>query len=156
MGVIHKPEIHISKPVLSRISQLKAVLQGYRSRLDEELAPQGITTAQLRMLWTIAENPRASGAQIARSCAITPQSGQETIARMESLGWIRRHASEESERVLVSELTAKGRKILEDARTVAQRLDHELWDGIPEGELAGLDAALDAAVERLQGQPSEK
>ena len=150
MPVIHRAEKKEARPALTRVYLLKAVLQGYRVRLDEELAPKGITTAQLRLLWAIAENPRSSGAQIARSCSITPQTGQQTMARMESLGWIQRHPSDGNERVLVAELTEAGHEMLMVSREIAQRLDSELWDGIPEQDLVGMTAALQAAVDRLE------
>jgi DNA-binding MarR family transcriptional regulator len=150
MSVIHKTAAQkVGKPRLERISLLKSVLQGYRSRLDEELQPHGITTSQLRMLWMVEENPAVSGAKVARMCSVTPQSGQATLALMEANGWIRRRASEASERVLVSELTAGGRKVLVKGREIAEGLNRRLWKGIGERDLAGMDAALEAAVEKL-------
>ena len=140
----------VGTPRLERMSLLKAVLQSFRIRQDEELQPHGITTSQLRMLWTVEANPAVSGAQVARMCSVTPQTGQATLAAMEAHGWIRRRASEKSDRVLVAELTAKGRKVLMVGKEIAERLDREVWDGIAEWELAGMEAALGAAVERLE------
>jgi DNA-binding MarR family transcriptional regulator len=51
--------------------------------------------------------------------------------------------------VLVAELTASGRRLLIKARELAEALDHRLWKGIGEHELAGLDAALRNAIEKL-------
>ena len=143
-------ETPIVRPVLERISRMKAILQGCRVVLDEELQPLGITTSQLRMLWTIAENAEISGAKIARLCSITPQSGQATLAMMEEHGWVRRRPSEASHRVLVAELTGKGRRLLMKAREIAQAMDRSLWQGIDAKELAGMDAALKAVVEKLE------
>jgi DNA-binding MarR family transcriptional regulator len=134
---------------LRRVSLLKEVLQLCRIRLDEALQPHGITTSQLRMLWMLAENPGVSGAQVARLCAVTPQTGQESLRKMESHGWIRRRASEGSERVLVSELTVSGRATLEKAREIAKSLDATMWAGVSAADLAGLERALEAALGRL-------
>jgi DNA-binding MarR family transcriptional regulator len=139
----------LGRPVLERISRMKAVLQGCRVVLDEELQPLGITTSQLRMLWSVAENPGISGAKMARLCSVTPQSGQATLAMMEAQGWVRRRPSEASDRVLVAQLTGKGERILLKARKIAQALDSRLWIGIGERDLAGLDAALQSAVKTL-------
>ena len=149
MDVIHKTRI-VGKPRLERISLIKSVLQGYRSRLDEELQPHGITTSQLRMLWVVEENPAVSGAKVARICSVTPQSGQATLAVMEANGWIRRRASDASERVLVSELTTSGRKVLARGKSIAEGLNRRLWKGIGERELAELDAVLEAVVRKLE------
>jgi DNA-binding MarR family transcriptional regulator len=137
------------KPVLERISRMKRVLQGVRVLLDEDLQPLGITTSQLRMLWSIAENPGISGAKIARLCSVTPQSGQATLEMMETQGWVRRRPSEASHRILVAELTSKGQRVLVKAREIAEALDYRLWNGIGERDLAGLDAALRSAMEKL-------
>jgi DNA-binding MarR family transcriptional regulator len=150
MGVIHKPGTRkVGKPRLERISLNKSVLQGYRIRLDEELQPHGITTSQLRMLWVVEETPAVSGAKVARICSVTPQSGQATLAVMEANGWIRRRASDASDRVLVSELTASGRKVLVRGKSIAEELNRRLWKGFGERELAEVDAVLASVVEKL-------
>ena len=141
------------KPRLGRISLIKAVLQGFRSRLDEELQPLGITTAQLRMLWTIEEQPGVSGAEIARLCFVTPQTGQATMTRMEANGWLERRPSTASDRVLVAELTPSGRRLLQQARRLAEALDAELWRGVAARDLAATDAVLRQAIERLAREP---
>ena len=145
MQIVHK----LTKPRLERMALIKSVLQGYRSRLDEELQPHGITTAQLRLLWMIEENPGASGAKVARLCSVTPQSGQATLAMMEAQGWLRRRPSEASDRILVAELTGKGQRVLVKAREIAEALDRRLWKGISERDLDGLDAGLRSAVKKL-------
>ena len=142
-------EAGIRRPILERVSRMKALLQGCRAWLDEDLEPLGITTSQLRMLWMIAENPGISGAKVARLCSVTPQSGQTTLAMMEGRGWVRRRPSEASDRVLVAELTGRGERVLVKARKLAKALDARLWDGMSERDLAGLDAALRGAMERL-------
>jgi DNA-binding MarR family transcriptional regulator len=139
----------VEKPMLTRILLLKTVLQEYRSRLDEELHPLGITTAQLRLLWAVELNPQASGAKVARLCSVTPQTGQATMAAMEVNGWIRRRPSEKSDRILIAELTSSGRKLLLRARELAETLDRHMWKGIGERELARLDIALKKAVTQL-------
>jgi len=139
----------IGKPILERITRMKAVLQGLRVLMDEDLQPLGITTSQLRMLWSIAENPGISGAKVARLCSVTPQSGQATLIMMETQGWLRRTPSESNHRVLVAELTTKGQRILIKAREIAQALDRRLWKGISDRDLDGLDTALRSALKKL-------
>jgi len=143
------PDRSIGKPILERITRMKAVLQGLRVLMDEDLQPLGITTSQLRMLWTIAENPGISGAKVARICSVTPQSGQATLIMMETQGWVRRTPSETNHRVLVAQLTTKGQRVLVKAREIAQALDRRLWKGISDRDLDGLDAALRSALKKL-------
>jgi DNA-binding MarR family transcriptional regulator len=139
----------VGRPRLERISLLKAVLQGFRVRLDEELQPLGITSAQLRLLWAVETNPLVSGAELARLCSVTPQTGHALVARMEAQGLIRRRPSAQSERVLVAELTSSGRKVLVRAKELAEELDGEVWQGIGERELSSMESVLGIAVGRL-------
>jgi len=139
----------VGKPILERLSRMKSLLQSFKVLMDEDLQPLGITTSQLRMLWSIAENPGISGAKMARLCSITPQSGQATLTMMEAQKWVRRRPSEASDRVLVAELTSKGQRLLVKARKMAESLDHRLWSEIDEHDLAGFDAALRSAMEKL-------
>jgi DNA-binding MarR family transcriptional regulator len=139
----------VGKPQLERLGLVRGVLMGFRAVLDEEMAPLGITTAQLRVLWSVEINPDGSGAEVARYCALTPQSGQAILAGLEKSGWIKRRHSAANERVLVAEVTVSGRKVLERARRAAEALDRRIWKGIAEKDLAGMEAALKAAVEKL-------
>ena len=142
--------VDAERPRLERILLLKAVLQGYRSRLDEELQPLGITTAQLRVLWAVKENPQASGARVARLCSVTPQTGQALLARLEMHGWLRRRARADSDRVLVSELTVSGQRVLLKAKLIAEQLDGRLWADLGAQRLSVLDASLTKAIENLR------
>ena len=140
----------IGKPRLERMSLVRGVLMGFRSVLDEELQPLGITTAQLRVLWMVEMSPAVSGAEVARLCAMTAQSGQAMLAGLEKHGWIRRKPSAASERVLVAEVTASGRKVLTRAKAMAEVLDRKIWKGIGAEELATMEAVLRAAAENLE------
>ncbi|WP_263378291.1 MarR family winged helix-turn-helix transcriptional regulator [Granulicella paludicola] len=139
----------VSRPRLERIHLLKEILQAYRVVLEEELRPYGITATQLRMLWAVQSSPEASGAEIARECLVTPQSGQATLARLEEAGWITRRHSAKNDRVLVAEMTVKGKKILLKAREIAERLERKMWAGMSEAELSQADAVLRRALARL-------
>ena len=58
---------------------MKRILIHFRSQMDEKLRPQGVTTAQLQLLKAIRDEPGVSGAQLARSCYVTPQSAQSLL-----------------------------------------------------------------------------
>jgi DNA-binding MarR family transcriptional regulator len=147
--IAHSKTNKVHKPSLDRIGLIKSVLQGFRILLDEELQPLGVTTAQLRLLWAIEENPQCSGAQLARKVSVTPQTGQATLARLEAHGWVRRQHSDVSDRVLVTELTTRGRRLLLKARQTAERMNRELWHGIPERDLQATESALKTALDRM-------
>lgn len=142
----------ITKPRLGRISLIRELLNDFRVRMDDELHPLGITMAQLRVLWTIEMSPEASGAEIARHCAVTPQSAQAIIARLEANGWIKRRHSASNDRVLISEPTPAGRKLLMKSRDLAERIDAELWEGASEQSKRAADKLLSTALDRLRNR----
>src|SRR5580698_3220874 len=104
---------------IERITQVKRGLLGFRSLLDEELQPMGITMAQLRLLRAVEDSPGTSGAKLADICSVTPQTGQQLMIRLEANGWITREKNPANERVLLARLTKKGEKVLLQARAVA-------------------------------------
>jgi DNA-binding MarR family transcriptional regulator len=139
----------IVKPRLERLALIKSVVLGFRIRMDEELLPLGITTSQLRLLWTVEMNPLMSGAEVARMCSVTPQTGHAAMSRMVRQGLVRRKASSHSERVLIAELTASGRKVLVRATEMAEKLNREVWQGISERDLAVVERVLTVVEGRL-------
>src|ERR1700761_84090 len=96
-----------------RASQMmKRMLIHFRGQMDEQLRPQGVTASQLHLLKTIRESPGASGAQLARSCYVTPQSAQTLLKGLESGGWITRKKDRENDRILIVALTPSGEELL--------------------------------------------
>jgi DNA-binding MarR family transcriptional regulator len=146
----HVQKTKVDKPRLERLGLVRDVLIGFRSVLDQELQPLGITTAQLRVLWMVSAHTTVSGAEVARLCGLTPQSGHAMISGLEKHGWVKRHSSEKGGRVLTADVTARGRKVLERAKSIAEALDAKTWKGIPQKDLAGMEAALRGAAERLE------
>ncbi|MFC6647444.1 MarR family winged helix-turn-helix transcriptional regulator [Granulicella cerasi] len=144
----------LEKPRLVRIGLARDLMLGFKARLDEDLQPLGITTAQLRVLWMVELHPEASGAEISRHCTITPQSGQALLVKMEADGWLRRVTSARSERVMVAEVTAKGRRLLEKSRALAEELDAILWEGVSAQKMKAMEEVLRQAVAKLNVKES--
>src|SRR5271154_1809670 len=97
---------------------MKRILIHFRSQMDEQLRPQGVTTAQLHVMKIIREEPGASGAQLARSCYVTPQSAQALLKQLEEDGWIWRVKDRVNDRILTVELTPSGETLLLTAEKV--------------------------------------
>ena len=136
---------------IERITQVKRVLLGFRSLLDEELQPMGITMAQLRLLRAVEDAPGISGAKLADICSVTPQTGQQLMTRLEANGWITREKNPANERVLLARLTKKGEKVLQRARAVAEVANRKLWEKIEPAKLAVFDEVLVKSCENLKG-----
>jgi DNA-binding MarR family transcriptional regulator len=129
---------------------MKRILIHFRSQMDEQLRPQGVTTAQLHLMKIIREEPGVSGAQLARSCYITPQSAQALLKQLEADGWIRRVKDRVNGRILTAELTPSGEKLLLTAEKVAKVIEARLWRGVPEESVGALNSVLERCLENLE------
>ncbi len=128
---------------------MKRILIHFRSQMDEKLRPQGVTTAQLQLLKAIRDEPGVSGAQLARSCYVTPQSAQSLLAGLERDGWIIRTRGRGNDRILVVRLTPEGEKLLLTAESAAKVIEGKLWRGVPESSIKTLNKILERCLENL-------
>ncbi len=131
---------------------MKRILVHFRTQLDEELRPQGVTTAQLQVLHAIQGSPGSSGAQLARFCHVTPQTAQELIQRLEADSWIVRQKDKGNDRILVASLTAAGEELLRTAETAVMEIVTKLWAGVPVEEIDGVNRVLRRCLENIEGE----
>jgi MarR family transcriptional regulator, organic hydroperoxide resistance regulator len=129
--------------------KMKRILIHFRSQMDEKLRPQGVTTAQLQVLKAIRDEPGVSGAQLARSCYVTPQSAQSLLAGLENGGWIGRTRDRGNDRILAARLTPAGEKLLLTAERAAKVIEGKLWRGVPESSIKTLNAVLERCLANL-------
>jgi DNA-binding MarR family transcriptional regulator len=130
---------------------MKRILIHFRSQMDEKLRPQGVTTAQLQILKVIREEPRGSGAQLARVCYVTPQSAQALLKSLENGGWITRTKDPENERILIAQLTPSGMELLDTAERLARVIEKRLWEGVPDSAVETLNRTLMRCLANLDG-----
>jgi DNA-binding MarR family transcriptional regulator len=129
--------------------RMKRILIHFRGQMDEALRPQGVTTAQLQLLKTVKTQPGASGAQLARSCYITPQSAQALLKSLEDGGWIVRVKDKANGRSLVARLTASGEDLLDTADKAAGVIEQRVWQGVTDSEIRGLNEVLEDCLANL-------
>jgi DNA-binding MarR family transcriptional regulator len=102
---------------------LKITQHRLRQRLDAELKPIGITAPQNAVLLAIASNPRMSNAELARAAFVTPQTMQAILVNLERAGYIFRSAHPEHGRVIMTELTAMGKKSVGEGMKAADAVE---------------------------------
>jgi DNA-binding MarR family transcriptional regulator len=130
---------------------MKRIIVNFRGQMDELLRPEGVTAAQWVMLWAIEKEPVASGAQLARTCHVTPQSAQALLKSLEVGGWIVRTKDAVNDRILIAKLTPRGVKLLETGEKAVQAIEKKLWDGVPESAVEALNRTLERCLENLEG-----
>ena len=131
---------------------MKRILVHFRSQIDEALRPQGVTTAQLQVLYAIRNEPGASGAQLARSCYVTPQSAQSLLKGLEEGGWIVRVKDKVNDRILVAQLTQSGEELLETAEKAARVIEKRVWKGVSDESVETLNRVLEQCLGNLESE----
>ncbi len=131
---------------------LRELLVGYRSLLEDALRGEGLSLAQLRLLSAIHEQHDVSGATIARSCQVTPQTLQAMLTRAEREGWITRGISASNHRILTASLTKRGAAVLERGLATAADIEEKIWTGVSAGALDRLNSTLEHGIANLHGE----
>ena len=128
---------------------MKRIMIHFRGKLDERLRPQGVTTAQLQVMKAISQEPGVSGAQLARSCHMTPQSAQALLKGLEQDGWIVRSKDRVNDRILNASLTPDGKKLMQTAEKEMKVIETQLWHGVSESAITALNAILEQCLANL-------
>ena len=129
--------------------KMKRILLALRGRVDEEFRPQGVTMAQLQVLFAVRAQPRSSGAQLARTCYITPQTAQSLLKHLEGRGLIVRGKDPVNDRIVTTSLTDAGERLVESVEKRSLPLQRELWQGITDNELHQLNNVLTRCLTNL-------
>ncbi len=128
----------------------KRVLQLFRDGMDEHLRPYGVTTAQLHVLKALEHEPGISGAKLARTCMVTPQTIQVLIRAIEANGWIVRRKHPENERILLVTLTPVGRRLLTRSKTALGHIYTKMLAGFADQDRRALETLLSRCAANLE------
>lgn len=131
---------------------LREFVVGYRSLLEDALRSEGLSLPQLRLLNAIKEQGSVSGASIARTCQVTPQTLQAMLTRAEREGWITRDISQRNHRILTAALTRKGEEALASGVAAAAEIEEKIWTGVSVSTLDQLNNALEHGITNLRGE----
>jgi DNA-binding MarR family transcriptional regulator len=129
---------------------LKRAQHAYRTRLDADLRPLGLTAPQYAVLATIATEPGASNAGLARAAFVTAQTMQGILSTLERSGLLRRTPHPQHGRVLETTLTEQGAILLAQARDRVERIE-QLLVTATKGESDQFVRLLSQIVDHLSG-----
>jgi DNA-binding MarR family transcriptional regulator len=132
---------------------LKRGIQLLRDSFDEALRPYGVTSAQIHLLSALERDPGISGAKLARTCLITPQTAQVSLRGIEAKGWILRRADPENERILLARLTPSGKRTLTRGHVVLGRIYSQMLSALTREEAGTLESLLSRCVASLELPP---
>lgn len=133
-----------------RISYLVARLErAARAEIGSRVARHGLTTAQYTTLSILGARSGLSNAQLARRALITPQSMNEVLHALEEKGLVARRNHPGHGRILLVELTRRGRGALAACDRLVDELEEEMLRELGPRDRSAFRAALQSAVGAL-------
>lgn len=109
---------------------LKRAQHAFRTRVDDALRPLGLTAPQYAVIAAVELEAGISNAELARTAFVTPQTMQSILSNLERAGLLKRTAHPDHGRILRSELTERGRRVLNQARALVQEIEQLLIDAV--------------------------
>jgi DNA-binding MarR family transcriptional regulator len=137
-------------PVSGRLGYcIKLAQHALRIRIDDAMRHLGITAPQFAVLVAVDLDPGISNAALARAAFVTPQTMQGIVANLERDGLLRRRADPTHGRILRSELTRRGRAVLERAHAIVADIEARMTRSLGRDEVDALSALLRRCVDNL-------
>jgi DNA-binding MarR family transcriptional regulator len=128
---------------------LKRAQHALRTSMDRALRPLGLTSPQYAVLSAIELDPGISSAALARAAFITAQTMQGIVANLERAGLLERSVDPSHGRILRSELTRKGAKILREAHAHVEAIEAITFGSLSTAEIKTLTSRLIACADAL-------
>lgn len=128
---------------------LKITQHRLRQRLEMALAGTGVSPSQNAVLLAIAGNPRISNASLARAAFVTPQSMQGMLVTLERDGYILRTPHPQHGRIIMTELTAKGKAAAQAGMIAAEAVEQQMLSNLNPEETRMLGELLRRCADAL-------
>lgn len=129
---------------------LKITQHRLRYRLEAELAEAGISAAQNAVLLAIRDNPQISNASLARAAFVTPQSMQGMLVTLERDGFILRTPHPMHGRIIMTELTEKGKATAVAGAAAADMVEKQMLSKLTSEESKLLGELLRRCADALE------
>jgi DNA-binding MarR family transcriptional regulator len=134
----------------ARVSYVIARLdRAIRRQIADMVAPHGLTATQYTALSVLRMGKGLSNAQLARRSYVTPQSMIEMLGTLEGKGLIARSPAPDHGRILRTELTPKGRRLLSRCDESLDRIETEMTRELTPDELRAFEHMLRSCVHML-------
>ena len=134
----------------ARVSYVIARLdRAIRRQIADMVAPHGLTATQYTALSVLRMGKGLSNAQLARRSYVTPQSMIEMLGTLEAKGLIERSPAPDHGRILRTELTPKGRRLLSRCDAAINRMEIEMTRELSPEQLDEFEQMLRSCVHML-------
>jgi len=122
--------------------KLKQTQHMLRLHMDEALRPLGLTTPQYAVLAQLELRPGTSNAALARASFITAQTMHGIVSNLEKNNLIERERDPQHGRILCTELTKQGMKVVQQAHKVISTVEASMTATMTEDHKVLLEKLL--------------
>jgi MarR family transcriptional regulator, transcriptional regulator for hemolysin len=141
----------LNKDVDSFGPLLHGTARAWRLKLDERLKPMGLSQAKWRTLMHLSVAPGPlTQAEIASHLGIEEPTLVTLLHRLEGDRWVARKSSSQDRRCKTVHLAPRAQRVIEQIKTEAFQLRHELLDDIPASELRTCIRVLDRIRQKAE------
>jgi MarR family transcriptional regulator, transcriptional regulator for hemolysin len=141
----------LNKDVDSFGPLLHGTARAWRLKLDERLKPMGLSQAKWRTLMHLSVAPGPlTQAEIASHLGIEEPTLVTLLHRLEGDRWVARKSSSHDRRCKTVHLAPRAQRVIEQIKTEAFQLRHELLDDIPASELRTCVRVLDRIRQKAE------
>jgi DNA-binding MarR family transcriptional regulator len=135
---------------VSLVYVIGRVNHGIRREMRGLLSEWDLSVPEFTALSILWRRPGLSNAQLARRTMVTPQSMIEILAGLETRKLVSRSVDPNHGRILKSELTAEGARVVAAAQIAIDEIQEQLLEGVSQDHRVVLMDAMLAAMQRLQ------
>ncbi|BCJ41223.1 MarR family transcriptional regulator [Actinoplanes ianthinogenes] len=136
--------MHYSERLLGYVKRAEQTSQAAKELVLREF---GLTPAQQSALAILSDHPGITAAQLARKCAVTPQTMNSTLGRLEKAGLIARAAHPMHGTLIEIRTTEAGRELFDRADAQVAALDATLAAALTADEVTTLKELLTRVTE---------
>jgi DNA-binding MarR family transcriptional regulator len=134
---------------------VQQVEQLVRQRIDEALAPHGLTAGQYMVLSMVAHHEPTSSAELARLARMTAPSMGEHVKALEQKGCLERSDDPANRRVLLVGSTKLGRALLAKCEAAVDEAEREFFSCLKAQEVADLRYSLSRVRNAARNRKNE-
>ncbi|WP_210530404.1 MarR family winged helix-turn-helix transcriptional regulator [Rubellimicrobium arenae] len=139
---------------LSFLFATTRVTQGLKRHFDERARAHGLTYSRARLLTLVARNPGVTQAELARLMEVEPPTMKHLLDGLEEGGFVQRCPVEGNRRANQVFLTERAETEHAGILRFLEDLAEELFDDVPDEDLAGALRLLDRISAKLAGESS--
>jgi DNA-binding MarR family transcriptional regulator len=129
---------------------LKEASSTLRAAMEEVLRPLEMSVTRYSCLELLAQRPGLSSSELARGAFVTRQSMNVLLQALEREGYVTRPTEAPVGKVLPTQLTPRGRRILEKATVAVRSVEVRMLAGMTGAEQSGAFRALSSMIRSLR------